>query len=67
MQAQVANLDSSPYLGRLALCRVRQGTVRRGATVAWCRRDGTVSRVKLTELLVTEGLERAPVGERRAR
>ncbi len=60
MQAQVANLDSSPYLGRLALCRVRQGTVRRGATVAWCRRDGTVSRVKLTELLVTEGLERAP-------
>ncbi len=60
MQAQVANLDASPYLGRLALCRVRQGTVERGATVAWCRRDGTVSRVKLTELLVTEGLERAP-------
>ena len=60
MQAQVANLDASPYLGRLALCRVRQGTVERGATVAWCRRDGTIARVKLTELLVTEGLERAP-------
>ena len=60
MQAQVANLDASPYLGRLALCRVRHGTVQRGATVAWCRRDGTVTRAKLTELLVTEGLERAP-------
>ena len=67
MQAQVANLDSSPYLGRLALCRVRQGTVRRGATVAWCRRDGTVSRVKLTELLGHGGPRAGAVGERRAR
>jgi GTP-binding protein len=59
-QAQVANLDSSPYLGRLALCRVRHGEIGRGATVAWCRRDGTITRTRLTELLVAEGLERVP-------
>ena len=59
-QAQVANLDSSPYLGRLALCRVRHGGIGRGATVAWCRRDGTITRTRLTELLVAEGLERVP-------
>ncbi|HKV66934.1 MAG TPA: translational GTPase TypA [Gaiellales bacterium] len=59
-QAQVANLDSSPYLGRLALCRVRHGEIERGSTVAWCRRDGTVTRIRLTELLVAEGLERVP-------
>ena len=59
-QAQVANLDSSPYLGRLALCRVRHGEITRGATVAWCRSDGTVTRTRLTELLVAEGLERVP-------
>jgi GTP-binding protein len=57
-QAQVANLDSSPYLGRLAICRVRHGEVARGATVAWCRKDGTVSEAKLTELYVTDGLDR---------
>jgi GTP-binding protein len=57
-QAQVANLDGSPYLGRLAICRVREGQLARGATVAWCRADGTVSRLRLTELLVTEGLDR---------
>jgi GTP-binding protein TypA/BipA len=59
-QAQVANLDASPYLGRLALCRVRHGEVTRGATVAWCRQDGTITRTKLTELLVAEGLDRVP-------
>jgi GTP-binding protein TypA/BipA len=59
-QAQVANLDSSPYLGRLALCRVRHGEVARGSTVGWCRRDGTVARIRLTELLIAEGLERVP-------
>ena len=59
-QAQVANLDSSPYLGRLALCRVRHGEIQRGSTVAWCRRDGAVTRIRLTELLVAEGLERVP-------
>jgi GTP-binding protein TypA/BipA len=59
-QAQVANLDASPYLGRLALCRVRHGEITRGATVAWCRQDGTITRTKLTELLVAEGLDRVP-------
>ena len=59
-QAQVANLDASPYLGRLALCRVRHGEITRGATVAWCRQDGTIVRTKLTELLVAEGLDRVP-------
>jgi GTP-binding protein len=58
LQAQVANLDASPYLGRLAVCRVREGELARGSTVAWCRSDGDVARVRLTELLVTEGLER---------
>ncbi len=66
-QAQVANLDSSPYLGRLALCRVRHGEIARGSTVAWCRGDGTVSRMRLTELLVTEGLERVAGRAGRAR
>ncbi len=60
MQAHVTNLDASPFLGRLALCRVHQGTIRKGATVAWMRRDGTTTKVKVTELLVTEALERKP-------
>jgi GTP-binding protein len=60
LQAHVTNLDASPFLGRLALCRVRQGTIRKGETVAWCRTDGTVERVRVSELLVTEGLERKP-------
>jgi GTP-binding protein len=59
LQAQVANLDSSPYLGRLALCRIRQGELLRGQQVAWCRADGEIARAKLTELLVAEGLDRA--------
>ena len=59
LQAQVANLDSSPYLGRLALCRIRQGELCRGQQVAWCRADGEIARAKLTELLVAEGLDRA--------
>ncbi len=59
-QALVTNLDSSPYLGRLALCRIQQGTVQRGQTVAWCRADGTVEKVKLGELYLTEALERVP-------
>ncbi len=60
MQAHVTNLDASPFLGRLALCRVHQGTIRKGETVAWLRRDGTSSKVKVTELLVTQALERKP-------
>jgi GTP-binding protein TypA/BipA len=59
-QALVTNLDASPYLGRLALCRIQQGTVRRGQTVAWCKADGTVEKVKLGELYLTEALERVP-------
>jgi GTP-binding protein len=58
LQAQVTNLDASPYVGRLALCRVRQGTIRRGQRVAWCRADGTVEPAQVSELYVTEALER---------
>jgi GTP-binding protein len=60
LQAHVTNLDASPYLGRLALCRVHQGTIRKGQTVMWCRTDGSQQRVKITELLVTQALERVP-------
>jgi GTP-binding protein len=62
-QAQVANLDASPYLGRLALCRVREGSVRRGHAVGLCRADGSVAQARLTELLVTEGLDRIAAAE----
>ncbi|WP_131105439.1 translational GTPase TypA [Ornithinimicrobium sufpigmenti] len=60
LQAHVTNLDSSPFLGRLALCRVYEGEIRKGQQVAWCRRDGSIVRVKITELLLTDGLERKP-------
>jgi GTP-binding protein TypA/BipA len=60
LQAHVTNLDASPFLGRLALCRVRSGTIRKGQQVAWCRGDGSVVKVKVTELLMTRALERAP-------
>jgi GTP-binding protein len=60
LQAHVTNLDASPYLGRLALCRVHNGTITKGQSVAWCRGDGTIERVKVTELLITEALERVP-------
>ncbi|HEU4913656.1 MAG TPA: translational GTPase TypA [Actinomycetes bacterium] len=60
LQAHVTNLDASPYLGRLALCRVHQGEIRKGQTVMWCRTDGSTERVKITEMLMTEALERVP-------
>jgi GTP-binding protein len=63
LQAHVTNLDASPYVGRLAICRVRQGTVRRGETVAWCRVGGQIERVKVSELYVTEALERVEAEE----
>ena len=63
LQAHVTNLDASPYLGRLAICRVRQGVIRRGETVAWCRVGGEVERVKVGELYVTEALERVDTDE----
>jgi GTP-binding protein len=60
LQARVTNLDADPYVGRLALCRVHQGTIRKGQDVAWCRREGAIERVRVAELYVTEGLERLP-------
>ncbi|SBW19368.1 GTP-binding protein TypA/BipA homolog [Candidatus Protofrankia californiensis] len=60
LQALVTNLDASPYLGRLALCRVHNGTLRRGQTAVLCRADGRTDRVKISELLVTKALERVP-------
>jgi GTP-binding protein TypA/BipA len=60
LQAHVTNLDASPYLGRLALCRVHNGTIRKGQQVAWCRADGSIERVKVTELLMTQALDRVP-------
>ena len=59
----MTNLDASPYLGRLALCRVHSGTMRKGQQVAWCKADGTTERVKVTELLMTHALERLPAEE----
>ncbi len=63
LQALVTNLDASPYVGRLAICRVRHGTIRRGEAVAWCRAGGEVDQVKVSELYVTEALERVEAAE----
>ena len=63
LQAHVTNLDASPYVGRIAICRVRNGVIRRGETVAWCRADGTVQRVRISELYVTESLDRVDADE----
>ncbi|GAB7190288.1 translational GTPase TypA [Kineococcus sp. NUM-3379] len=60
LQAHVTNLDASPFLGRLALCRIRSGTLLKGQQAAWCKQDGTIERVKITELLVTQALQRVP-------
>lgn len=61
LQAWVTNLDASPYLGRLALCRVVEGEIRRGQQVAWCRADGSIERAKVAELFLTQHLERVSV------
>jgi GTP-binding protein len=63
LQAHVTNLDASPYVGRLALCRVRQGTIRRGAPIAWCRADGRIEPAVVSELYVTEALDRVDAQE----
>jgi GTP-binding protein len=63
LQAHVTNLDASPYVGRLAVCRVRQGTIRSGQQIAWCRADGSVQRAAVSELYVTDGLERVTAQE----
>jgi GTP-binding protein len=62
-QAHVTNLDADPYVGRLALCRVRHGSVRAGQSIAWCRADGSVERATISELYVTEALDRVAAQE----
>jgi GTP-binding protein len=63
LQAHVTNLDASPYVGRLALCRVHNGTIRAGQQIAWCRADGRVERATVSELYITEALDRVPAEE----
>ena len=63
LQALVTNLDASPYVGRLALCRIRSGRLRKGQPVAWCRADGSIERARITELYVTEALDRVPADD----
>jgi len=63
LQAHVTNLDASPYVGRLAICRVHQGKIRAGQQIAWCRADGSVQRAAVSELYVTQGLERVAAEE----
>jgi GTP-binding protein len=66
LRAHVTNLDATCYLGRIGLCRIRAGRIRRGQTVAWCRADGSVTNVKITELLRTQGLTREPADDAEA-
>ena len=63
LQALVTNLDASPYVGRLALLRVRHGTLRKGAQIAWCRANGEIENARVVELLITEALDRVPAEE----
>jgi GTP-binding protein len=63
LQALVTNLDASPYVGRLAICRVRNGTIRKGQQIAWCRADGSIEKAQVAELYVTEALERVDAAE----
>ncbi len=66
LQALVTNLDASPYVGRLALCRVWNGSIARGQTVAWCRTDGRIEQAKITELYITRALDRVSAEEAQA-
>jgi GTP-binding protein len=63
LQALVTNLDASPYVGRLAICRVRHGTIKKGQQIAWCRADGSIQRVQVAELYVTDALDRVDAPE----
>ena len=63
LRMQVTNLGASDYLGRLAICRVHDGTVKRGQQVAWCKRDGTIENVKVTDLFITEAMDRVEADE----
>ncbi|MFD8969137.1 MULTISPECIES: translational GTPase TypA [unclassified Streptomyces] len=65
LQAHVTNLDADNFLGRIALCRVEQGELRKGQTVTWIKRDGSMSNVRITELLMTEALTRKPAEQAR--
>jgi GTP-binding protein len=66
LRALVTNLDASSFLGRIALCRIHAGRLRKGQTVAWCRVDGSVANVRITELLITEALDRVPAASAQA-
>ena len=63
LQALVTNLDASPYVGRLAICRVRNGTIRKGQQIAWCRADGSIQKAQVAELYVTDALDRVDAPE----
>jgi GTP-binding protein len=63
LQALVTNLDASPYVGRLAICRVRNGVIRKGQQIAWCRANGSIERAQVAELYVTEALDRVDAAE----
>ncbi|MBE2319047.1 translational GTPase TypA [Solirubrobacter sp. CPCC 204708] len=63
LQAHVTNLDASLFVGRLAICRVHNGIIRKGKTIAWCKADGTISNARITELYITENLERVSADE----
>ncbi|TML00143.1 MAG: translational GTPase TypA [Actinobacteria bacterium] len=63
LQALVTNLDASPYVGRLAICRIRHGHIRKGEQIAWCRADGTIEQAQVSELYVTEALQRVDASE----
>jgi len=60
LQAHVTNLDADNFLGRIALLRVEEGHLKKGQTVAWIKRDGTISNVRISELMMTEALTRKP-------
>lgn len=66
LQAHVTNLDASPFLGRLALLRIHNGTLRKGQSVGWARHEGDIKQARISELLITEGLERKPAEEAHA-
>ncbi len=63
LQAHVTNLDASPYVGRLAICRVHNGTIQKGKPIAWCRADGTITSARVAELYITEALDRVDAAE----
>jgi GTP-binding protein len=66
LQAHVTNLDASNFVGRIAICRVHQGEIKKGENIAWCRANGTIETVKVTELYVNEALDRVPAAEAHA-